>query len=194
MRIFFKSYFRDVPTIWDPGTGCGSGSLNQERIGKQFTFIFPCRGYAGFVDSLWNCDLVLERLKKIYGWEICFEYDYLQSRLVIVYFQTGVLFLPLVWRTNDGKSKRITTVPCARAILLRSFLVWVVALLFTFKRRLNFHHYCMYHTYMYAFTSEKQVSEGLLRGDHSSSSSLSKREFRLHENERVSPNARNGDF
>ena len=67
-------------------------------------------------------------------------------------------------------------------------------LLFTFKRRLNFHHYCMSHTYMYAFTSEKQVSEGLLRGDHSSSSSLSKREFRSHENERVSPNARNRDF
>ena len=52
----------------------------------------------------------------------------------------------------------------------------------------------MYHTYMYAFTFEKQVSEGLLRGEHSSSSSLSKRELRLHENERVSPNARNDDF
>lgn len=53
---------------------------------------------------------------------------------------------------------------------------------------------CIIRTGMPSITSEKQVSEGLLRGDHSSSFSLSKREFRLHKNERVSPNARNRDF
>ena len=36
--------------------------------------------------SVWICDLALERLKKIYGWKIWFEYDYLQSCLVIVHF------------------------------------------------------------------------------------------------------------
>ena len=35
-------------------------------------------------------DLVMELLKKIYGWKIWFEYDYLQSHLVMVYFQTEV--------------------------------------------------------------------------------------------------------
>ena len=34
-------------------------------------------------------------------------------------------FLPLVRRTNDEKSKRITAVHCARAIFIRSFLVLV---------------------------------------------------------------------
>ena len=42
--------------------------------------------------SVWICDLALERLKKIYGWKIWFEYDYLQSCLVIVHFQTEALF------------------------------------------------------------------------------------------------------
>ena len=41
---------------------------------------------------MWICDLVLERLKKIYGWKIWFEYNYLQSRLVIFHFQTEALF------------------------------------------------------------------------------------------------------
>ena len=36
--------------------------------------------------SVWICDLALERLKKIYGRKIWFEYDYLQSCLVIVHF------------------------------------------------------------------------------------------------------------
>ena len=36
--------------------------------------------------SMWICDLALERLKKIYGWKIWFEYNYLQSCLVIVHF------------------------------------------------------------------------------------------------------------
>ena len=50
-----------------------------------------------------------------------FEHDYLQSRLVIVYFQTEAHFSPLVSRTNDGKyshSQKITAVHCARAILI----------------------------------------------------------------------------
>ena len=42
--------------------------------------------------SVWICDLALERLKKIYGWKNWFEYDYLQSCLVIVHFQTEALF------------------------------------------------------------------------------------------------------
>ena len=50
-------------------------------------------------------------------------------------------------------------------------------------------------TYMYlAFTSKKQVSKGLLTGDQNRTFSLSKHELRLRESERVSPNARNGDF
>ena len=43
------------------------------------------------------------------------EYDYLQSHLVIVYFQTEAHFSLLVSRTNDGKyshSKQITAVHC----------------------------------------------------------------------------------
>ena len=51
--------------------------------------------------NVWIWDLVLEQLKKIYGWKIWFEYNYLQSCLIIVHFQR--LFLPLVWRKNDGK-------------------------------------------------------------------------------------------
>ena len=50
-----------------------------------------------------------------------FEHDYLQSRLVIVYFQTEARFSLLVSRTNDGKyshSKKISAVHCARAILI----------------------------------------------------------------------------
>ena len=42
--------------------------------------------------NVWIWDLVLEQLKKIYGWKIWFEYNYLQSRLVIVCFQTQALF------------------------------------------------------------------------------------------------------
>ena len=51
-------------------------------------------------------------------------------------------------------------------------------------------------TYMYlALTSKfKQVLKGLLRGDQKRTFLLSKCEFRLRESERVSPNARSGDF
>ena len=50
-------------------------------------------------------------------------------------------------------------------------------------------------TYMYlAFTSKKQVSKGLLTGDQKRTFSLSKRELRLGESRRVSPNARSRDF
>ena len=50
-------------------------------------------------------------------------------------------------------------------------------------------------TYMYlAFTSKKQVSKGLLTGDQKRTFSLSKRELRLGESRRVSPNARSHDF
>ena len=50
-------------------------------------------------------------------------------------------------------------------------------------------------SYMYlAFTSKKQVLKGLLRGNQKRTFSLSKRELRLRESERVSPNARSGDF
>ena len=41
---------------------------------------------------MWICDLVLERLKKIYGWKIWFEYDYLQSHLVIITFKQRLFF------------------------------------------------------------------------------------------------------
>ena len=47
----------------------------------------------------------------------------------------------------------------------------------------------MYLKYMYAFTSIKEVSKGLLTADNKRTLSLSKRELRLHESERVSPNA-----
>ena len=46
-------------------------------------------------------------------------------------------FSPLVWRKNDGKSKRISAVYCSRAILIQSFPVWVVSLLFTFWKLLH---------------------------------------------------------
>ena len=50
-------------------------------------------------------------------------------------------------------------------------------------------------TYMYlAFTSKKHVSKGLLTGDQKRTFSLSKRELRLRESERDSPNARSRDF
>ena len=39
--------------------------------------------------NLWSC---LGQLKKIYGWKIWFEYNYLQSLLVIVRIQTEALF------------------------------------------------------------------------------------------------------
>ena len=50
-------------------------------------------------------------------------------------------------------------------------------------------------TNMYlAFSSKKQVSKGLLTGDQKRTFSLSKRKLCLYESERVSPNARSGDF
>ena len=50
-------------------------------------------------------------------------------------------------------------------------------------------------TYMYlAFTSKKQVSKGLLTGDQKGTFSLSKRELRSRESERVSPNEQRRDY
>ena len=85
------------------------------------------------------------------------------------------------WKVKKNYS---CTLHCARAILIRLFLVRVISLLFTLKRRLSFHRYyiCMY----LIFTSKKQVSKGLLAGDQMSTFSLSKCELCLHESKQVS--------
>ena len=55
-------------------------------------------------------------------------------------------------------------------------------------------HFLKAITYMYlAFTSKKHVSKGLLTGDKKRTFSFSKREIRLRESERVSPNAQSRD-
>ena len=61
---------------------------------------------------MWICDIVLEWLKKIYGWKIWFEYNYLQSRLVIVRFQTEDLFTAMsdVRTMESEKELRLYTV------------------------------------------------------------------------------------
>ena len=61
---------------------------------------------------MWICDIVLEWLKKIYGWKIWFEYNYLQSRLVIVRFQTEDLFTAMsdVRMMESEKELRLYTV------------------------------------------------------------------------------------
>ena len=64
----------------------------------------------------------------------------------------------------------------------------------TFKWRLSFHRYYIYLSYMYASTSKKQVSKGLLTGDHKWTFSPSNSKLRLHESKRVSPKARDGPF
>ena len=49
-------------------------------------------------------------------------------------------------------------------------------------------------TYKYlAFTSKKHISKGLLTGDKKRTFSFSKRELRLRESKRVSPNAQSRD-
>ena len=62
--------------------------------------------------GVWICDIVLEWLKKIYGWKIWFEYNYLQSRLVIVRFQTEALFTAMsdVRTMESEKELRLHTV------------------------------------------------------------------------------------
>ena len=115
---------------------------------------------------------------------------------VVVYWQMDAHFSLLIWCTKDRKSKRknYSSSTIARAILILLFFVYVVSLLFTFKQRLDFHRYCMYLRYMYAFTSKKQISKRLLTGDHKRTFPLSKRELHLHESERVSTNARSSNF
>ena len=72
----------------------GMGTL--QKIGKVVVTWF----------GVWICDIVLEWLKKIYGWKIWCEYNYLQSRLVIVRFQTEALFTAMSdVRTMESKKE-----------------------------------------------------------------------------------------
>ena len=70
------------------------------------------------------------------------KYDYLQSHLVIVYFQTEAHISLLVSRTNDGKyshSKKITAVHCARAILILHTVISSTSCLITVYFQMEAH-------------------------------------------------------
>ena len=114
---------------------------------------------------MWICDIVLEWLKKIYGWKIWFEYNYLQSRLVIVRFQTEALFTASLMQERWKVKKNYSCILCASNIntVVSSMSCFVVV------------YFLKAITYMYlAFTSKKQVSKGLLTGDQKWTFSLSK--------------------
>ena len=116
---------------------------------------------------MWICDLVLEQLKKIYGWKIWFEYNYLQSHLVIVCFQTEALFTASLMQERWKVKKNYGCILCASNIntVVSSMSCFVVV------------YFLKAITYMYlAFTSKKQVSKGLLTGDQKWTFSLSKLE------------------
>ena len=114
-----------------------------------------------------------------------FEYNYLRSRLVIVRFQTEALFTASLMQERWKVKKNYGCILCASNIntVVSSMSCFVVV------------YFLKAITYMYlAFTSKKQVSKGLLTGDQKRTFLLSKREPRLRESERVSPNARSSDF
>ena len=114
-----------------------------------------------------------------------FEYNYLHSRLVIVRFQTEALFTASLMQERWKVKKNYGCILCASNIntVVSSMSCFVVV------------YFLKAITYMYlAFTSKKQVSKGLLTGDQKRTFLLSKREPRLRESERVSPNARSSDF
>ena len=116
---------------------------------------------------MWICDIVLEWLKKIYGWKIWFEYNYLRSRLVIVRFQTEALFTASLMQERWKVKKNYRCILCASNIntVVSSMSCFVVV------------YFLKAITYMYlAFTSKKQVSKGLLTGDQKWTFSLSKLE------------------
>ena len=118
---------------------------------------------------MWICDIVLEWLKKIYGWKIWFEYNYLQSRLVIVRFQTEALFTASLMQERWKVKKNYGCILCASNIntVVSSMSCFVVV------------YFLKAITYMYlAFTSKKQVSKGLLTGDQKRTFLLSKRKLR----------------
>ena len=105
---------------------------------------------------MWICDVVLEWLKKIYGWKIWFEYNYLQSCLVTVRFQTEALFTASLMQERWKVKKNYGCILCASNIntVVSSMSCFVVV------------YFLKAITYMYlAFTSKKQVSKGLLTGD-----------------------------
>ena len=111
---------------------------------------------------MWTCDLVLERLKKIYGWKMWFEYNYPQSRVVIVRFQTEALFTASLMQEQWKVKKNYGCLLCTSDInmVVSSMSCFVVYFLKAI-------------TYMYlAFTSKKQVSKGLLTGDQKGTFSL----------------------
>ena len=113
-----------------------------------------------------------------------FEYNYPQSRVVIVRFQTEALFTASLMQERWKVKKNYGCILCTSDInmVVSSMSCFVVYFLKAI-------------TYMYlAFTSKKQVSKGLLTGDQKQTFSHSKRELRLCESKRVSPNARSRDF
>ena len=128
--------------------------------------------------SVWICDIVLERLKKIYGWNICFEYDYLQSHIVvIVHFQTEALFTASLtykrWKVKKNYGRTLCTSDINTVVSTESFRCCLLS---------NGGSIFTAITYMYFdFTSKKQVSKGLLTGDQKRTFLLSKRELCLHE-------------
>ena len=65
---------------------------------------------------MWTCDLVLERLKKIYGWKMWFEYNYPQSRVVIVRFQTEALFTASLMQERWKVKKNYGCILCTSDI------------------------------------------------------------------------------
>ena len=117
---------------------------------------------------MWICDIVLEWLKKIYGWKIWFEYNYLQSRLVIVRFQTEALFTASLMQERWKVKKNYSCILCASNIntVVSSMSCFVVV------------YFLKAITYMYlAFTSKKQGSKGLLTGDQKGTFSLQSASF-----------------
>ena len=114
-----------------------------------------------------------------------FEYNYLQSRLVIVRFQTEALFTASLTQEPWKVKRNCGCILCTSNIntVVSSMSCFIVV-------------YCLKAiTYMYlASTSKKQVSKALLTGDQNRTFSISKRELRLRKSKQVLPNARSRDF
>ena len=112
------------------------------------------------------------KLKKIYGGKIWFEYNYLQSRLVIVRFQTEALFTASLMQERWKVKKNYGCILCVSNIntVVSRMSCFVVV------------YFLKAITYMYlAFTSKKQVSKGLLTGDQKGTFSLQSVNF-VHAN------------
>ena len=138
------------------------------KVSNSFTFVSPNKSLSSFLlsntGSFFIAVLMYERWKvkkelcSYIAWPILIHTVVSSTNhFIIVYFQMEAHFQPLIWNTNNGKSKRIMAGHCTSDITtVVSWMSYFVMV--TFKQRLNFH--CYYMNLTYAFNSKKQVSKG----------------------------------